>query len=527
MNSFDVLFLRTPVPYIIVLYLFLYYHDPLRFLHPIGEDTSEKNRASVLAYLGLVPKPASEPARSLKRLYLLLAGALVSSALSLALPLLFEGRPFYYLPVSQLLAALPFMVFLVPVLGPLPRRPRATHLRYPRLGTMVKHYARRGSNYTYTAMPAADGGKAEVGGGKDADVVFFNVALKDFHPMSVPVCEPPQTLVGETIHAMERDDPRFAWVQFLFVFKDHSRSMSRIKEELHSFKGFAETKDVTYEGVERERKELGEEWYRQVDRRAKKIEEALTQSNVLVAIQGMWVGEGQGCAQTVRDLPFSRCADEFDRLEEFLYRDPRMLVNLVERTMVTDIGKYLERYGSSRAEAPSFILTPEALPYYVHFPTGMQAKTLATLNYIWRPTTQLLPGSFISDMANWKEAAGGEGEGRGEPGLSVARLTAVPLFDDRLPDKETARLQHVVCGACRSFEMVYDGKAKRTEFLLSSEDGDDLEKYVSLLMSVYGPIKYEHADPRPGFLAELPALMAKRRPRASPLKEGTPSGAPP
>ena len=54
----------------------------------------------------------------------------------------------------------------------------------------------------------------------------------------------------------------------------------------------------------------------------------------------------------------------------FQYRDPRMLLELIDRRMVEDISEYLSRYTGSRLEPPSFIVTPEELKSYIHLPVG-------------------------------------------------------------------------------------------------------------------------------------------------------------
>ena len=179
-------------------------------------------------------------------------GASSSAVLSLTLPPLFEGKPWYYLLVSQLLLALPFVAFLVPLLGPLPHRPRATHLRYPRLGTLPRHYTRKGNGYEYAARLATSEERADVEGGvveERRDVVFFNVALKGFHPMSVPVCEPPQTLIGEAIHSMERDDPPLCVGAIpLRRLPGPWGEMSYLKDALHAHIDYSKERDVDMDG---------------------------------------------------------------------------------------------------------------------------------------------------------------------------------------------------------------------------------------------------------------------------------------
>jgi len=61
-------------------------------------------------------------------------------------------------------------------------------------------------------------------------------------------------------------------------------------------------------------------------------------------------------------------------------RDPRVLLELVDRRMVEDISKYLDGYTKSRLEPPSFMVTPEELQSYVHLPAGETAMSLSSLD---------------------------------------------------------------------------------------------------------------------------------------------------
>ena len=78
-------------------------------------------------------------------------------------------------------------------------------------------------------------------------------------------------------------------------------------------------------------------------------------------------------------LPFDHCSDEHDSLAVFQYRDPRMLLELVDRRMVVDISEYFDRYTGSRMEPPSFLVTPEELQSYIHLPAGEVAESLQLL----------------------------------------------------------------------------------------------------------------------------------------------------
>lgn len=209
--------------------------------------------------------------------------------------------------------------------------------------------------------------------------LFFNVALKNGHIMSRPRYEPEQEFIDNLIHELEQKDPDFAWIQFIFQQVDYSRQLLMLKDELLSYKRFAETPEVNGKGETRRRKELDSEWYRTVELRCKKIDELMSSHQVLLGIQGMWVEKREeaihGISGPLRSVPielstFQSCRDELDSLAVFTYRDPRVLLELVRRRFVTDISWYFRKYSGSRMEPPSLILAAEDLGNYVHLPLG-------------------------------------------------------------------------------------------------------------------------------------------------------------
>ena len=80
-------------------------------------------------------------------------------------------------------------------------------------------------------------------------------------------------------------------------------------------------------------------------------------------------------------LPFKDCHDEFDRLGVFVYRNPWMLAELVERRMVEDVSSYIMSYAHSRLEPPSFLITQDEIPYYLHMPRS-QADGLPEVSQV-------------------------------------------------------------------------------------------------------------------------------------------------
>ena len=161
--------------------------------------------------------------------------------------------------------------------------------------------------------------------------LFFNVALKNGHIMSRLRYEPEQEFIDNLIHELEQKDPDFAWIQFIFQQVDYSRQLLMLKDELLSYKRFAETPEVNGKGETRRRKELDSEWYRTVELRCKKIDELMSSHQVLLGIQGMWVEKSEeaihGISGSLRSVPieistFQSCRDEIDSLAIFHLQRP-------------------------------------------------------------------------------------------------------------------------------------------------------------------------------------------------------------
>ncbi|MDG7012571.1 MAG: hypothetical protein JRN17_05725, partial [Nitrososphaerota archaeon] len=252
-------------------------------------------------------------------------------------------------------------------------------------------------------------------------------------------------------------------------------------------------------GEERTRRELKRDFYNKADSRMNKVDEMVTKPLVTLAIQGMWVSSKEGAS--VDALPFDHCSDEHDSLAVFQYRDPRMLRELVERRMVTDIGEYLDRYTKSRLEPPSFLVTPEGLRSYVHIPIGEAAESLRSIS----------GGSSTKGYKRVKVREDAEGDPEPDPGqLSdissrFAALASVPEMEKVLEDGSIQPLDHLASTAVRTFELLYrDG---HTDFVFSSETVEDMREYAQLLDSVYGELSLEAVEKVPGFLRELPNAL--------------------
>jgi len=352
--------------------------------------------------------------------------------------------------------------------------------------------------------------------------LFFNVALKNGHLMSRPRYEPEQEFIGNFIHELEQRDPDFAWIQFIFQQVDYSRQLMMLKNELLSFKKFAETPEVNGKGEPRRRKELDSEWYRTVELRCKKIDELMSSHQVLLGIQGMWVEKGEEVLQVIsgslRGSPielstFQSCRDELDSLAIFTYRDPRVLLELVRRRFVTDINWYFRKYSGSRMEPPTLILAAEDLGSYVHLPLGNITEHLLSL----------LPSEFDEEEHNGKCTTFGVGSGLNygdstyairrkedqssmpdllslpvvEPlaeiktskrNFHISRMKTIPQIHQKLDAEAFSRLKHLPSPYTRSFELLYN--RGRTSLLIGSADDRDLEAYKRFLVSIYGGFEF-------------------------------------
>jgi hypothetical protein len=334
---------------------------------------------------------------------------------------------------------------------------------------------------------------------KDAKklVRFFNASLKNGIVVSTPAYQEKQAFVAHLIRAIETSNPDFAWIQFLFVRSDYGADLVRLKNSMHRAKTAIEQPSLdVISGEEQDRRQLYRDYYRRADSRMKKVDEIVTQPTITMAIQGMWVS---GEPDSVYALPFDHCSDEHDSLAIFRYRDPRMLLELVDRRMVEDISKYLDGYTKSRLEPPSFIVTPEELQSYVHLPAGETAASLSSLE-----------GGTSTRAFILASVAGEEADSsRYEVSSRLVKLVAVPKMEKVLDDSSVQPLAHLAASTVRTFELVYS--SGKTEVLLSAETVDDMKKYASLLSQVYGGLKLEQADPAPRFLQQLPVIIRRRR----------------
>jgi hypothetical protein len=330
---------------------------------------------------------------------------------------------------------------------------------------------------------------------------FFNVSLRNGVMPSTPSYPEKQAFIGRLIHTLESSNPEFAWVQFLFVQRSLARDLTRLKNSLRAAKKEIEQPKVgIISGEESERRELGGDFYARAEARMKKIDDVVTKPTIALAIQGMWVCDQK--SRGMKDLPFDHCSDEHDSLAIFEYRDPRMLLELVDRRMVVDLSRYLEGFTRSRLEPPSFIVTPNELQSFVHLPAGEVIKSLHSLQ----------PGTSMRNYDQGTTDNQKPKEGGGAPVPSkLVRLAAVPEMAAALEDKSVQPLEHLASTRVRTFELVYcQGK---TDIVLSAETVEEVGLYIGLLSSVYGDLKLEEAGARPAFLQQLPRIVGLTRDR--------------
>jgi hypothetical protein len=138
MNPADILS-YSPFPYWIGSVLAIYRHDLSRLFHPVRDNGSLRNWWYVLGYLGLLGHDAaSRPSVNNDALpYVVYSVGAVIASLSWLFRLFPPSG--YYLVLIQAVSGLLLTTATMRYLGPPPRRPYVDVLRYPRLGSRVRH----------------------------------------------------------------------------------------------------------------------------------------------------------------------------------------------------------------------------------------------------------------------------------------------------------------------------------------------------------------------------------------------------
>jgi hypothetical protein len=138
MNPAEALFLYLPIPYWAAFLLLLYRHDLSRLFHPVRDDGSLRNWWSVLSHLDILDAGMRGPGRT-KEILPYVVYLSLSAAVSLSWTLGLFPQHWYYLIVVQGASGIIPTAATMQYLGTLPRRPYDDVLRYPRLGSRIRH----------------------------------------------------------------------------------------------------------------------------------------------------------------------------------------------------------------------------------------------------------------------------------------------------------------------------------------------------------------------------------------------------
>jgi hypothetical protein len=144
--------LYEPFPYFALAVLAVYRHDLSRLFHPIRDKGDLRNWWYVLGRVGLIDQEAIRRPSVKKEVLPYVASLIGAAAVSLSW-LLRLFPPFWYAMVLvQAVSGSILAAAAVRYLGPPPRRPFVDVLKYPRLGSRVKHLPK---------VSTLDGGKRE------------------------------------------------------------------------------------------------------------------------------------------------------------------------------------------------------------------------------------------------------------------------------------------------------------------------------------------------------------------------------
>jgi hypothetical protein len=140
----------SPFLQFFIIYLAAYRHEVGRFFRPFHEHASINDWRKVLKALGVeATHPEKGPECDSDKRLILAFGITVILSVSLTLTMVFALQKIPSLPplfrvalsiLSQFIPASYFFAFICKwYLGPLPNQPRRMLLRYPRLGSRIRH----------------------------------------------------------------------------------------------------------------------------------------------------------------------------------------------------------------------------------------------------------------------------------------------------------------------------------------------------------------------------------------------------
>lgn len=157
MIEFGAVFLYTPFPWLVVMYVVAYRHDIGRFGKPLRDSARRAEWWSVCRHLKLTDDKVSVPPDNLGRWsWAALVATILISFLWALVPF---SLSWYKLAALQAAAALPLFLVLASNFGPFPYKPYKDFLPYPRRGTRARHIERRKRDSSGTSAPATEEGE--------------------------------------------------------------------------------------------------------------------------------------------------------------------------------------------------------------------------------------------------------------------------------------------------------------------------------------------------------------------------------
>jgi len=138
MNPAEAVFLYLPIPYWAAFLLLLYRHGLSRLTHPVKDDGSLRNWWAVLSYLRLLDAGTPRPSRK-KEILPYVIYLSISAGVSLSWTYRVFPLIWYYLIIVQGISGIVLTAATMQYLGSPPRRRYVDVLRYPRLGSRLRH----------------------------------------------------------------------------------------------------------------------------------------------------------------------------------------------------------------------------------------------------------------------------------------------------------------------------------------------------------------------------------------------------
>ncbi len=138
MNPAEAVFLYLPIPYWTAFLLLLYRHDLSRLTQPVRDDGSLGNWWAVLSHLGLLDAGVHRPSRK-KEVLPCVIYLSISAGVSLSWTFRIFPLVWYSLIIVQGVSGIVLTAATMQYLGTPPRRPYVDVLRYPRLGSRIRH----------------------------------------------------------------------------------------------------------------------------------------------------------------------------------------------------------------------------------------------------------------------------------------------------------------------------------------------------------------------------------------------------